>query len=380
MAKYDRDRIIAESSGLAVASALGVPMKRSGSHYFVPCPVHLKNLGKEDKKLGNCWITKHGCRCAACDENVSVIEWTMQVRACSFVEALEFVADVNGGRQNYIIEDDRSRAKTKESTVGDKKTGSSPSPKSILPKPLTWEEQKVLGLTPGFGGDFYPVAKFSRDPEELKKDKPLIAHYEKIVTRTLALSEFDDRDKKVWEDLDETSKKALADRQKEKFKALYEAECDVKKSYLTLSSKQQAHLKREILADNLKEYVHEISEALYGNDCQKRGLFSHNGEFINEWLQTDSKTQDSLSILYNEHPEEYRRLVLSQANIYLQKYQNMADMTQNASDETNASLYYILVDWIKIVKGVMERYTPDDGEDNKRTKEGKDYGRDEEKG
>ncbi len=49
-----------------VCDALGIEMRKSGSHIFIRCPSHMRILGKEDKKPTNCILTRKGYKCYAC--------------------------------------------------------------------------------------------------------------------------------------------------------------------------------------------------------------------------------------------------------------------------------------------------------------------------
>ena len=51
---YDKDLLLESVSAIDVAEALGLPMKFIGNRYYIPCPTHLSELGKEDTNLGNC--------------------------------------------------------------------------------------------------------------------------------------------------------------------------------------------------------------------------------------------------------------------------------------------------------------------------------------
>ena len=113
---YDADKIIRESNSLNVAKALGMEIRKRGKVYNIFCPGHKMRSHKEDRHMGNAYLTPHGYKCEACGVCVNTVKMAMEVAGFNYKEALEFVADVNGGREFYYDEE-----KNKDNYSYDKK-------------------------------------------------------------------------------------------------------------------------------------------------------------------------------------------------------------------------------------------------------------------
>jgi hypothetical protein len=100
---YDAKRIVEDADVENVAEYLDMEMSRSGSVIRIKCPGHFKRLGKEDNNFGSCMLTERGYYCFACQKAVDVIEMVEEFKNCSYIEALETIADANGGREQYVV-------------------------------------------------------------------------------------------------------------------------------------------------------------------------------------------------------------------------------------------------------------------------------------
>lgn len=154
---YDKNKIIETSNGFEVAQALGLKMRKSGSKYFILCPGHIYRKGTPDSHDTNAYITKHGYCCKSCGCAVNTINMTMEVKGCSFMEALDFVADLYGGKDLFIDE-------TKSNDIKIKRKGKEINYKKI--NIINWEEQLLLGLNPKYEKWLNPIQCYAEKPEE----------------------------------------------------------------------------------------------------------------------------------------------------------------------------------------------------------------------
>lgn len=157
MTWYDKNKIISTSNSYDVAQALGMKLRKSGNKYFISCPGHLSRMGKIDAHDTNAYLTKHGYYCAACGCAVNNIDMVMEVRNYSFFEALDFVADLYGGKDLFIDE-------TKNDNIKIKKNGKDINFKKI--RTLTWDEQFLLNLNPKYENWLYPIQCYNYKPQE----------------------------------------------------------------------------------------------------------------------------------------------------------------------------------------------------------------------
>ena len=89
----------------AYVDYLGIEKRRAGTRTFIRCPSHLKNLGKEDRKISNAVICGKGYYCYACGEYHSVIDMAQMVLGCDFKGAVKNIEKFLG--KNYEIEGDK---------------------------------------------------------------------------------------------------------------------------------------------------------------------------------------------------------------------------------------------------------------------------------
>ena len=137
MVLYDIEAIKANADPYDVARSIGIPMKegrnirtrrgRVKRTNYILCPGHQKRLGKADRHFGSCMLTEHGYICHACNARVDVIDMVMEYLECGFHKALEIVADVAGGKENYVLEGEARTARR---------------------FPLNVDEMKLIGLYP----------------------------------------------------------------------------------------------------------------------------------------------------------------------------------------------------------------------------------------
>lgn len=177
---YDSNRIIEDARPIDVARALGIETKNMGRNTFILCPGHLQRKGRPDRHFGNARLTPHGYVCESCGKTVSVIGMTMEVLNCSYPEALEFVAELNGGKEQYLSPESAPDNIRKFCM----KDGN---PDLSLEKirPLGYEQLKQIGLNPEypsnlvFNGFRYPISFFDYVPEFIGSNRGAYAYLDK---------------------------------------------------------------------------------------------------------------------------------------------------------------------------------------------------------
>ena len=123
----DKNRVLNEVSCAETAIELGLMMKEKNGKIYLECPFHEKMIGKPDRHIGNCVISKdgHRCYCYACNGSGDAIEMVMAVEGLSFCEATDWLAE---RRAPHLLEEN----------VGKKK--------SIQKCPFSDEDFSVIGI------------------------------------------------------------------------------------------------------------------------------------------------------------------------------------------------------------------------------------------
>lgn len=92
----------------------GFTFREVGMHVVgnaILCPGHMMTLGREDKNIGNCQITKHGCYCHSCGRGYSTIDSVALYLGISGVEAALKVASINNiGAYKEITRDNNKKS------------------------------------------------------------------------------------------------------------------------------------------------------------------------------------------------------------------------------------------------------------------------------
>ena len=141
-------KIKAAADPYLVASALLGPedMRKAGGKYQIRCMFHPTMAGKEDRNIGNCFLTKTGCYCSTCGSH-DVFEMARAVYPdFSFLDSVKFIAGLVGGIDAYTEETEKSRRMP---------------PKEFL--------QKVGLCLPSDGTDYQIVREMEWTEENLKK-------------------------------------------------------------------------------------------------------------------------------------------------------------------------------------------------------------------
>ena len=125
---YDLDRLKDDADPEDVANALGLEIKYRGTRKEILCPGHFQTLGKEDRRFGNCVLTRKGYHCFACNRSADVFEMGQDVKGCSKMESFEFVANLYGA-ERYRVKPSSMPAKSKV-------------------RLLSKEEKELLGIKP----------------------------------------------------------------------------------------------------------------------------------------------------------------------------------------------------------------------------------------
>lgn len=153
--KIDFENINAAADAETVFSEIGMRIVRKGGKKLILCPGHKTYLGREDKSVGSCFITKHGCYCYACGRGYSIIDSVSMYLGIPVQEAAVMVANICG----------LSAYETKE--IDTKKREF---------RLLTQEEKELLGLFQSSNKDMGLVVgtiDFSDKNKELKKGEYL---------------------------------------------------------------------------------------------------------------------------------------------------------------------------------------------------------------
>ena len=101
---YNRREVLNAADSETVANALGIPVKQNGRLKQILCPGHLTYFGKPDMQYGNCVLTEKGYHCFACNRTVNMFDMVMEVKGCSFHDAIEFVAGLSGKEFHNVQE------------------------------------------------------------------------------------------------------------------------------------------------------------------------------------------------------------------------------------------------------------------------------------
>lgn len=84
------------STAYEVARYIGIEMEQKGNYTMIRCPGHRLRLGKDDGKIGNAWLTKHGYTCKACNVFVNTHDMVMEFLNCDSHEAYITMANAMG--------------------------------------------------------------------------------------------------------------------------------------------------------------------------------------------------------------------------------------------------------------------------------------------
>lgn len=107
---YDIERIQQDAIPIGVAKYLKMKMNRSGKNIFIPCPDHVKRLGRHNKDISCCTLGnsfKHAYYCFGCGGQGNIFD--MIAGYCDldmkkdFAQILMIAAESCGGCENYQI-------------------------------------------------------------------------------------------------------------------------------------------------------------------------------------------------------------------------------------------------------------------------------------
>lgn len=91
----DVKRIREDANCLLVAEELGIQIHQRGRRNLILCPHH------DDRRIGSCFINEHRYHCYSCGYTGDAFSLVMEAEGVSFSNAVEFVANVCGGIQQY---------------------------------------------------------------------------------------------------------------------------------------------------------------------------------------------------------------------------------------------------------------------------------------
>ena len=352
---YDKDRIINDSDGLTVARALGLKLNKAGKTYQLLCPGHIDRYGKPDRSFGNAWITKHGYYCAACNTAVNTVNMVIEASGLSYKEALEFVAELNGGKE-YYIDEEKTKEFSRPASYSENKKETS-SKLSDMPKCISWREMKILGFSPLYDNFKYPLASFENNPEWLSEHAVLGTYYNLLVRYNKILSELSDEERDVWKNLTPKAKaKAAINPVRKK---LFEQELEIKSLYNSLSTEQKMIWQREYVNGTLQSFItscHKAAELIKEDRTESVFLSTlHESGWNNEYLVCKQEN-DSLQALHKQSPEEYLELIIRKCKSSKEKYEKMAQNLSMCTDSFNVSLSYIISDWLKQIDNIQKTH------------------------
>lgn len=144
---FDKEKIMSDADSYQIAQALGMDTRRKGNYVFIRCPGHADRIGHEDTKIGNAYLTPKGYHCCACGITVNAIKMVMEYTNCSYAEALEQIAEINGGKEQYYDEEKMNSSRNKNRKR-----------KNTVPKMISYEDQRMIGLNPDYKKTCFPVS------------------------------------------------------------------------------------------------------------------------------------------------------------------------------------------------------------------------------
>ena len=100
--KYNLVAIKEAADAVLVAQAIGMDIEDTRfekSKISVLCPGH------DDRNYGSCYLDERGCRCYVCNRNFDVFDMVRLHCDLDFRAAAGLVADLCGGRERFLIED-----------------------------------------------------------------------------------------------------------------------------------------------------------------------------------------------------------------------------------------------------------------------------------
>ena len=93
--------MVAREIGMDIQDDRDIPdYKRQKSKVSVLCPKH------NDRNHGSCFLSESGCRCFVCNQTFDVFDMVMLHCNLDFREAAGIIADLCGGRERFLIDDE----------------------------------------------------------------------------------------------------------------------------------------------------------------------------------------------------------------------------------------------------------------------------------
>lgn len=91
----DKKELLNKVSCIDAADALGLAIKMKSGTVYIECPYHENVLGKKDRHIGNCKISRDGkrCHCFACNGDGNAISMVMAAANLSFSDATDWLAE-----------------------------------------------------------------------------------------------------------------------------------------------------------------------------------------------------------------------------------------------------------------------------------------------
>lgn len=118
---YDIEKIKEEILPVNVCDHFGIPYIQRGNRKFISCPDHMKNLGVEDKHIGNCILGdnfKNAYYCFACNARGNVFDFIASINnldiKSDFHKIVNLAAECLGDETEFQIENTDEYEKSKK--------------------------------------------------------------------------------------------------------------------------------------------------------------------------------------------------------------------------------------------------------------------------
>lgn len=105
MPRYDVKAVCAAVRAEQVIQYLGIDHLTRGGRLYIRCP----EPSHADRNIGNCVVRDTGYHCFACGGHGSMVDLVMKSQNMGFVEAVETLADIAGGRHLFVQEGEATR-------------------------------------------------------------------------------------------------------------------------------------------------------------------------------------------------------------------------------------------------------------------------------
>lgn len=149
---FDKEAVRAAADTLVVAEEIGLDIQFSGNQALILCPCH------NDRHFGSCFLTKDGFRCFSCGHRGDIFDLVEHVKHVSFTEAVRTVANICGGEELFLTDED-----SQQSTMVDSGY-------------ISREERRLIGLS---DSPVFSTIGFVEDKDDVDEEVHLEKSYGK---------------------------------------------------------------------------------------------------------------------------------------------------------------------------------------------------------